>query len=55
MIWSFEELNKDDWERQYFEENPDEMKWDKDGWTKHNERIQNGLTLFGKYFRNLWD
>lgn len=30
-------------------------KWDKDGYMKHQERIQNGLKLFGKYFRNLWD
>ena len=33
----------------------DTRKWDKDGWTKHNDRIDNGLRLFGKYFRTLWD
>jgi hypothetical protein len=33
----------------------DTHKWDKDGYMKHNERIQVGLVLFGKYFRNLWD
>jgi len=33
----------------------DTHKWDKKGWTKHNERINNGLRLFGKYFRALWD
>lgn len=29
--------------------------FDKEGWEKHNNRINNGLKLFGKYFRNLWD
>lgn len=30
------------------------IKFDKEGWTKHNARIDNGLRLFGKYFRSLW-
>jgi len=57
MIWSFEELCKDDWEKQFFSDgtNSKKMKWNKDAWSKHNDRIQNGLILFGKYFRNLWD
>jgi hypothetical protein len=33
----------------------DTHKFDKKGWTKHNARIDNGLKLFGKYFRALWD
>jgi len=40
-----------------------EMKWgsndtfkvDREGLAKHNARIGNGLTLFGKYYRSLWD
>jgi hypothetical protein len=28
---------------------------DKEGYMKHNERINNGLRLFGKYYRGLWD
>lgn len=28
---------------------------DKGGYEKHNARIQNGLILFGKYYRGLWD
>jgi hypothetical protein len=55
MIWSFEELNKDDWEKQFYSGEGKNYKWDKDAWTKHSERIDNGLILFGKYFRNLWD
>ena len=33
----------------------DTSKFDKKGYTKHHERISNGLILFGKYFRALWD
>jgi len=29
--------------------------FDKEGYTKHAERIQNGTRLFGKYFSALWD
>lgn len=31
------------------------FKIDKVGLKKHEKRIQNGLRLFGKYYRNLWD
>jgi hypothetical protein len=33
----------------------DTFKVDHNGMNKHNERINNGLRLFGKYYRNLWD
>lgn len=29
--------------------------FDVEGWKKHDEKIQEGLELFGKYFRSLWD
>lgn len=29
--------------------------FDSEGYEKHNERIANGLRLFGKYYRGLWD
>ena len=33
-----------------------EQHWtDYEGMRKHEERIQEGLDLFGKYYRNLWD
>ena len=35
--------------------NPKEHWVDIDGYKLHNERIQEGLDLFAKYFRNLWD
>ena len=28
---------------------------DKEGLEEYNQKIQNGLNLFGKYFRGLWD
>ena len=31
------------------------FKVDKDGLDAYNKRIDNGLRLFGKYYRNLWD
>ena len=33
----------------------DTFKIDHEGLRKHNERIGNGLRLFGKYYRSLWD
>jgi hypothetical protein len=33
----------------------DTHEWDKDGYMTHNKRIDNGLRLFGRYYRGLWD
>lgn len=85
MIWSFEQLVKDDYSAQYhhgeskydFVEsdktypnpitgkvektfqmvdlNPDEHWYDAVGNQLHEERMQEGFELFGKYYRNLWD
>ncbi len=39
-----------------FEKGPnDTSHFDIEGYEKHNERINNGLRLFGKYYRGLWD
>jgi hypothetical protein len=52
IIWAFEQLNND---------NDDDLlfyncgEWDSEGYNKHNNRINNGLRLFGKYYRGLWD
>lgn len=51
MIFAFEKLNEEDWEQEFYKG----KEWDKEGYTKMDARIQNGLTLFGKYFRALWD
>lgn len=85
MIWSFEQLMKDDYGDQYHhgkmemdweetdrlypnpitgkmektyrmvDKNPDEHWYDHVGHQLHEARIQEGLELFGKYYRNLWD
>lgn len=66
MIWTFEQLSDWDNDKKYFdygdrskedsfEVSINKMKIDHDGLNAHNARIQKGLNLFGKYFRNLWD
>lgn len=67
MIFAFEHLVDDSWEDQFWSGDYDPSKqvgdsgwegtrvWDKEGQMKVEERISNGLVLFGKYFRNLWD
>lgn len=75
MIWTFEQLNKENYDDHYWHDRgeidwdnrePDEhglipIRWkrdsivDWDGMKKHNEAIDNGLKLFGKYYRALWD
>ena len=37
------------------DKNPNEHWYDIEGHMLHEDRIQEGLELFGKYFRNLWD
>jgi hypothetical protein len=84
MIWSFEQILKDDYSEKYHhgkakydwvesdhtytdpvtgktsntfqmvDKNPDEHWYDHEGHMLHEERIQEGLELFGKYYRNLW-
>jgi len=40
---------------QMVDKNPEEHWYDHVGHMKHEERIQEGLELFGKYYRALWD
>lgn len=40
---------------QMVDKNPEEHWYDHVGHILHEERIQEGLELFGKYYRNLWD
>jgi len=37
------------------DENPDEHWYDHVGHQLHNDRIQEGLELFGRFYRSLWD
>ena len=66
LIWTFEQLVDDDAEERFydhsecveglgFEERLSKLKVDREGLQKFNERIENGLRLFGKYYRGLWD
>ena len=67
MIWSFEQLCDKDNEEQFYDhsevdkneknimEQVKKIKCDHDALKAHNERVNNGLRLFGKYYRGLWD
>jgi len=52
MIWTFEQLAHGD-ELTFYDSEKDF--YDIDAARAHDERIANGLRLFGKYFRALWD
>jgi hypothetical protein len=52
MIWTFEQLAHGD-ELTFY--NSEKDFYDIDTARAHDERIANGLRLFGKYFRALWD
>jgi len=66
MIWTFTQLSMDDHEAPFYvhtEANKEpnlnksvrKLKVDRKGLAAHNARIANGLRLFGKYYRALWD
>lgn len=51
MIWAHEQIIDEESDRVFFKGNS----FDKEGFMKFNKRIDNGLILFGKYYRNLWN
>ncbi len=69
IIWTFEQLtSENNGEDQFydrsectkdsediFDMSKSKVKIDQEGIKKHDERIDNGLRLFGKYYRGLWD
>ena len=68
LIWTFTQLDpRTDGEAQFFDHSEfdnkeksiskqiSNIKMDSDGLKAYNDRIDNGLRLFGKYFRHLWD
>ena len=71
LIWTFTQIKEDNWESQYHKDlgeidfdsskEDDTISWkrkpviDWEGRNKHQERITNGLKLFGKYYQALWD
>lgn len=48
LIWSFDQIAGDE------KDEPDISK-DKAAWQAYQDRLDNGLRLFGKYYRGLWD
>jgi hypothetical protein len=66
MIWTFEQLSDWDHDGKFYDHRESrkekdlnksvrKIKVDKVGLKKHWARIDNGLRLFGKYYRALWD
>lgn len=67
LIWTFEQLcDESDGESQFYDHTESskekdlnksiyKLKVDRVGLELHHKRIENGLRLFGKYFRTLWD
>lgn len=71
IIWSFEQILDQELETRFskdkdpskpsnepglsFRESMDRIEFDHEGYEAHQERIQNGLILFGKYLRGMWD
>ena len=65
MIWSFEQIVRDD-DSEFFDHSEvnekdsindqmKDMKVDWKGLNEYHDRIENGLRLFGKYYKGLWD
>jgi len=52
MIWTFAQLIDEDAEFQFYDE---KTGWDLEASRAYQDRIKNGLRLFGKYYRGLWD
>ena len=65
MIWAFEQCAMDDSTAQFFTHTDTDFKdindriasieVDEEGLKQHEDRIKNGLRLFAKYYRGLWD
>jgi hypothetical protein len=66
MIWTFEQLCMDDHEAPFYDHTESQkekdfnksvrkIKVDHKGLKAHNARIDNGLRLFGRYYRAMWD
>ena len=65
MIWAFEQKTKDDDGDEFYDHSECDysqpllsqmgnLKVDREGLKKHEERKANGYRLFGKYYENLW-
>ena len=52
LIWTFDQIANYDDETFY---DKTTNTYDHEGSKKHTDRIENGLRLFGRYYRGLWD
>ena len=55
MIWAFEQIVDDTSNEQFYDHSVTPYVFDREGNIKHEERIQRGTMLFGKYYQGLWD
>jgi hypothetical protein len=68
MIWAFEQKTDDDADSKFFDhsevdrsakpwdsDSHKQVKYDREGHQKWQDRKANGFRLFGKYYENLWD
>lgn len=55
MIFAFEHILNDDWEDQAVREDGVFKSFNFGKFAEIDDRINNGLRLFGKYYRSLWD
>ena len=53
LIWTFDQLVNHEDTLSFYDLEKD--MYDMEGSRKYNDRIANGLRLFGKYYRGLWD
>ena len=53
MIWAFEQIVDDTSNEQFYDHSV--YVFDREGHAKHEDRIQRGTMLFGKYYQGLWD
>lgn len=56
MIWAFEQVTIDDYDKKFWNSKKHKSTngYDKEGLKKHEDRMQNGFRLFGKYYRGMW-
>lgn len=54
MIWAFEQVIDNKSKTPFFESTNHPNGFDKEGLEKHENRVRDGLTFFGKYFQTLW-
>ena len=55
MTFAFQSKLDENWDEQFFSNDILNGKFDKEGYGKYSDRINNGFRLFGKYYNGLWD